>query len=353
VVARYEENNERTIVFRISGIFKVGQFPMWGLMASEVTRLFYCFKQGGGSTNPNTAGSAGDVYIDLAAAMTAVNRKQYHQVKRNGQPLCYSVTVTAQTSRFGTLFQTAPNSWTTRNAVKKTAIGWKRQLKHGGVKMSDLPTYAKRFRCAFDENGHTGGAGTQTLYAHLEPILADQHTSAFTLYVDSLGNNANYDNTNEIVMVPVGPDGAVVDYRMNLLGVSSSGEFGIISEFLKSRRNIRDASDPTLEFPDPDNLLDPLFATAEELSDDIVDAVDDYSTQRPYDETAANDPVCGVRIEPTTTGIPVVMSMEVPLGLIKLGGVIAPAWESGEATYGEASHEGDVFFIDIHAIYEM
>ena len=63
--------------------------------------------------------------------------------------------------------------------------------------------------------------------------------------------------------------------------------------------------------------------------------------------------MCGVRIEPTAAGIPVVMSMEVPLGLIKLGGVIAPAWESGEATYGEASHEGDVFFIDVHAIYEM
>jgi len=321
-------------------------------MASEVTRLFYCFKQGGGSTNPNIAGSGGDVYIDLAAAMTAVNRKQYHQVKKNGQPLCYSVTVTAQTSRFGTLFQTAPNSWTTRNAVKKTAIGWKRQLKHGGIKMSDLPTYAKRFRCAFDENAHTGGAGTQSLFSHLEPILADQHTSAFTEYTDSLANLASYTNTNEIVMVPVGPDGAVVDYRMDLLGISSSGEFGIISEFLKSRRNIRDASDPTLEFPDPDNLLDPLFATAEELSDDIVDAVDDYSTQRPYDETGANELTLGCEFKTTAPGINQQQSFVAPLGLIKLEGILQPDWTTGEPVYS-AQDGGDRFYIDVHAIYEM
>jgi len=324
---------------------------MWGLMAqSEVTRLMYCYKQGAASPNPNVAGT--DIYIDLAAAMTAVNRKQYHQVKANGQPLCYAVTVTCITTRFGMLMNTALNNWTTKNAVKKTSIGWKRQLRHGGVKISDLPTYAKRFRCALESGAHAAGASSQSLYAHLEPILGDQHTSAFVPYTDSLGNPASYDNTNEIVMVPVGPDGAVVDYRMNLCGVSATKEFGIISEFLKSRRNIRDASDPTLEFPDPDNLLDPLFATAEELSDDIVDAVDDYSTQRPYDETGADELTLGCEFKTTATGIIQQQSFVAPLGLIKLEGILQPDWTTGEPVYSDQDG-GDRFYIDVHAIYEM
>jgi len=316
----------------------------------EVTRLQYCFAQGGASTNTNQAGT--DRYIDLAAAMTAVNRKQYHQVTRGGQPLAYAVTLTAKTCRFGMILETAANNWTTKNAVKKTAIGWKRQLKHGGVKVSDLPTYAKRFRCAFDGAAHISTPGSQSLQYHLEPILANQFTSAFAPYTDSMGINATYSNTNEIVLVPVGPDGAVVEYRMNLLGNSSSGEFGIVCEFLKSRRNIRDASDPDIEFPDSDNLLDPLFATAEEFSDDIVEAAEQYMTQRPYDTEGTCFPYAGGHISSTAAGIEQRSSFIAPLGLIKLSGIIKP-WESGAPEYEPSAHEGDYFHIDVNAIYEM
>jgi len=331
-------------------IFKVGQFPIWGLMATEVTRLFFAFKEGGGSSNPNVADS--NVYIDLAAAMSAANRKQYHQVKKNGTPLCYAVTLTVMKTRFGSIFEVAKNNWTVRNAVKKTAIGWKAQLKHGGVKVSDLPTYAKRFRCAW-EDAAIQAAPSQGIVKQIVPLHADQHTSLFESYTDSLGNAATYQSCNETVIVPIGDP--VVDYRMVLMGDSSAGDevFGITCEFLKSRRNIRDASDPALEFPDPDNLLDPLFATSEELSDDIVDAADDYNTQRPYDETTCGLSVVGARAETSAVGITQTYSMICPLGLIKMSGIINPIWDSGEAEYQAASHSTDVFYIDVHAIYEM
>lgn len=309
------------------------------------------FADGSASPNPNVANS--DIYIDLAACLSAVNRKQYHQVKKDGTPLCYSVTVTTYSAKSGTTFLTAPNNWTIRNAVKKTAIGWKRQLTHGGVKMSDLPTYAKRFRCGFDEDALANVGSGQAILKQLEPISGDQYTGCFRNYTDSLGNPATYSNTNEVVMVPVGPDGAVVDYRMMLLDTSSSGYFGIATEFLKSRRNIRDASDPTLEFPDPDNLLDPLFATAEELSDDIVDAVDDYNTQRPYDEVESITAHIGGSSEPTATGIVQQTTFAAPLGLIKVTGLIQGDWDSGEPVYSAANDKTDKFFIDVHAIYEM
>jgi hypothetical protein len=318
---------------------------------SEVTRLFFNYAGTSGIPSNGNPNVTADVYIDLAAAMSAVNRKQYHQCKKDGSPLCYAVTVTVIQSKNGMIVATAPNSWTTRNAVKKTAIGWKRQLKHGGVKLSDLPTYAKRFRCFFDSGAHPAGTGLKTLAKHLQPIEADQVTPCFSDYVDSMGDGATYENTNEGVLVPVGPDGAVVEYRMDLLGGTALTEFGMIEEFLNSRRNIRDASDPTLEFPDADNLLDPLFATAEELSDDIVAAAEDYNTQRPYSETNANDAYSGGVFTQTLGGVFQRENITVPLGLIKIQGTIVDSTAS-EPTY-TANDVTDVFMIDVHAIYEM
>ena len=37
----------------------------------------------------------GDQYVDLAACLTAANRKQYHQVKKDGTPLCYAFTISS------------------------------------------------------------------------------------------------------------------------------------------------------------------------------------------------------------------------------------------------------------------
>jgi len=318
----------------------------------EVSRLLYCYENGAASTNPNSIGFR---YIDLAAALSAVNRKQYHQVKRNGQPLCYAITVTALSTKSGFTVQTAENNWTVKNAVKKAAIGWKRQLKHGGIKDSDLPTYAKRFRVGMEESAYSSGAGLQTLANHLVPILGDMVTSGFEVYTDSLGNPASYTTTNEIVMVPVETDpdvGTVVEYRMKLLGTTTSGNLGIVCEFMKSRRNIRDASDPDIEFPDTDNLLDPLFATADELTDDIVEAAEQFNTQRPYDETGTCELYTGGVFYATAgaSGIQSV-TMVAPLGLLKIGG-LAITRESGDQTY-TTPFASDVFTVDVQAIYEM
>ena len=324
---------------------------------SEVTRLFFNYGAVTGVSDNGNPNRTADVYIDLAAAMSAVNRKQYHQVKKDGTPLCYAATVTAIKSKNGMLLATASNNWTTRNAVKKTAVGWKRQLKHGGVKVSDLPTYAKRFRCGFEKEAIKSTAGQQYLELQLQPILADQVSGVFREYTDSMGDAANYENTNEVVMVPVEIDpavapGIITEYRMALLGSSSSGSFGIIEEFLKSRRNIRDSSDPAVEFPDIDNLLDPLFATADELTDDIVEAAQDYNTARPYpsdpEPTMAQ---VGCSVTSTAPGIVQRESFVAPLGLLKIQGNLTNPTD--EVPVYAANDVTDVFWIDVHAIYEM
>ena len=94
----------------------------------------------------------------------------------------------------------------------------------------------------------------------------------------------------------------------------------------------------TSEFPDADGLMNTLFAVSEELADDVVSAVEGYSTTRPYSETNAVESVLGGECIPASTAQS--QTFQVPLGLIK--------FENDYDFIG-----GDEFMIDVHAIYEM
>ena len=302
---------------------------------SEQTRLYYKL----GVTH-DFENDIADIYLDLAAGLTAVNRKHFHQVKKNGDPLCYTVTLTAISTSKPITAVTAPNTWTTRNAVKKTAIGWKQQIKNAGLKLRDLPTYARCFRCAFDSGSVTAIVNDQTLYKHLTPDAADG-SSLFTPYNTPDGGSVTYYNSNEVVLLPIAEDTPNEAYRAVLLGDTGAAgmTFGIVDEFLKSRRNMREETDMTSEFPDSDGLMNTLFAVSEELADDVVSAVEGYSTTRPYTETNAVDSVHAGTVVSTLSGH-TQRTFQAPLGLIKFENAIN--WSIG-----------DEFMIDVHAIYEM
>ena len=309
-------------------------------------RLYFTFVEAGSAEANDTA----DVYLDIPAALTAVNRKQYHQVTAKGDPLCYTVTVKAIVSTKVLTFCTAANTWTTRNAAKKTAVGWKKQMKNSGIRMSELPTYARRFRCAFDSGAHASGPNQQSLYNHMVPDDCNGKR-LFTPYEgqDPAATDISYFNSNEIVMLSIAseanPDEA---YRCSLLGNTDAGgtSFGMIEEFLKSRRNMRARTDPDVEFPDDDGLLNTIYATSESLADDVTEAVDDYNIARPYSEvgqaavdprTDAAVPIIGAIVQPAVANYTETFSA--PLGLIKMSG------------FGLV--DGDTFIVDVEAVYEM
>ena len=309
-------------------------------MAQIAQKRLY-FKIGATSATEN---DAGDVYLDIAAALTAVNRKQYHQVSAKGAPLCYTVTISDVRTSKGLHVCTAPNTWTTKNAAKKTAIGWKRQLKNAGIRLSELPTYARRFRCAFDLTGHVVTANEQGLLNHLVPDGCDG-SRLFTSYDAPDGSSITYATSNEIVMVPIGSEAVPGEaYRMALLGDTDAAgtSFGMIQEYLKSRRNMREETDMTTEFPDIDGLMNTLFAVSEELADDVVGAVDDYNIARPYSETNANEAVTGAVVQAGTANFQATFSA--PLGLLKF---------KPPGSQVEAFNEDDEFIIDVEAVYEM
>jgi len=304
-------------------------------MAQIAQKRLY-FKIGASSTSEN---DATDVYLDIAAALTAVNRKQYHQFSASGEPLCYTVTISDIRTAKGLHLCTAPNTWTTRNASKKTAVGWKAQLKHSGIRLSELPTYARRFRCAYDSGAISGLTG-QSLTSHLVPDGCDG-TRLFTPYDAPDGDAVNYFATNEVVLLPVKGE-AGPDMRSCLLGATAANDFGMIHEYLKSRRNMREETDMSTEFPDADGFMNTLYAVSEEMADDVVDAVDDYNISRPYTEVNASEAMTGAITVASTPNFQATFSA--PLGLIKF---TAPAGQSS------ALNEDDEFIIDVEAVYEM
>jgi hypothetical protein len=278
-----------------------------------------------------------DVFIDIASCLTAVNRKQYHQFTLSGDPLCYTVTITNIKSGNPLTFCTAPNTWTTKNAAKKTAVGWKEQMKNSNIRMSELPTYARRFRAAFEFRAVDPSANTQFLKDHMCPDGCDENR-LFTPYSAPDGGLVTYENANDVTLLALDDGGD--DYKAVLTGNTQSGagghHFGMIYEYLKSRRNMREESDPSTEFPDTDGLMNTLFAVSEELADDVTGAVDDYMIARPSSESDAADSVFAAYLESNTTNNRETFSA--PLGLIKLNS----AWV-----------ENDEFIIDVEAVYEM
>lgn len=297
----------------------------------------------------------GDVYVDLAAALTAANRKQYHQMKRDGTPFSYHFTISSHGTRnVGQIgvCALAPN-WTIRNACKKAAAGWKTQLRHADVKLSDLPRYGRNARFALEADATdvytlTSGKTVQGLAKQFEPQDCSG-ADLFTSYTDTAGDAIVYTKANTVVTVPV-PDpasGAVTDQPMVMIsdGVTAN-QFEIIDEYLGSRRNVESLETDAPGIEDT-NKMTSLFATAEELSDDIIENVQDFADNRPYDIVSADDlhmvGTCGIirsadpADQANTLQLPVSMTGEAPLGLLKLSGL----------------DTGDEFIIDVHAITEM
>lgn len=300
----------------------------------------------------------GDQYIDLAACLTTANRKQYHQVKKDGTPICYSFTISSvngNNSKTGKV-ATVANSWTTRNAVKMAAIGWKKQLSHAGVRIRDLPTYGKRPRFAYEPAGTTeytltSGKKVQGLDLNLEPQNASG-APLFSSYTDAAGDNILFKNANTITTVSVNDGTGTISEEIMCLRKAGAANFGVIDEYIDARRN-QDTLDEDTPGPSSDNKMTSLFSVAEEMSDDIIAAVEDYADNRPYSTVDASDEVLvgefGLVANPGSFGstpdvflnpqLPQSISGEAPLGLLHITGL-------------DHSNQ-DTFMIDVHAVYEM
>jgi hypothetical protein len=269
--------------------FYTQPLPHMGLMAQcEQTTLYFDVT--------SEAEQAG--YIDLSSAMTAANRKQYHQVARNGKALCYTVRVRAIKGQV--TFKGLSSAFITCNAVKQAGAGWKAQLRHAGVKLKDLSPMGRRPRFALTRfqqqiNNRTELGVDDPVFEisaiNLKPLQAPGGAGWFSTYTSTDGKSVSYhsfatptvDNisANQVTQVTVTDGAGTESNRPMVMCGNGPSEFSVLEQYMKARRQTPDVS---IDTPGPDGHSEMLnlFSIAEELSDDIVEGVEHYMDYKPY-----------------------------------------------------------------------
>jgi hypothetical protein len=326
---------------------------------AEIGQLFYAAS---GST---------DVYFDLSSALTAVNRKQYHQFSKRGRPLCFDVTVEhifPAAPAAALTWMTAPNNWTVRNACVKMSAAWKHQLKEAGIRMRDISKYGRRLRLSLDK-GMSASTGFMQYVIEPKGILASDVgvEKRFQGYTAPDGTSIGYDNANMFTRVAIPAEAGTDSLEMNLSlmgyseAVADNAFFGVVAEYLGSRGGVPDKPDSSDQTPDHDNLLQTLFSSTQPSTDEVIEAIEDYNEYRPYDDdqddataspptqsklcdtlelngfTSAPYAVAGNSTAAEFAGYSSVIHLKCPLGLIRMGGVA----------------NKDQIRVTINAIYEM
>lgn len=241
-------------------------------------------------------------YLDIGAALSAINRKQYHQTK-GLKPLSYHIRaqcITTGADADPIEFGTAANTWTTRNAVTKLGAMYAKQLRDNGLRRSQLPKYGRELRLSLKTNSdYVQGSGAdgfgQEAYlasGNLNP-LDHEGATLFASYSNSDGVSVSYSTGNELSTISVPEataDGEPEVVVVSLVGTSDHGEnhLALIPEYLSSRRNADDSVEKDVHFPSDDNLLMRIGAAANEHFDDVVEAIEDVGDKRPYNEAGAN-----------------------------------------------------------------
>lgn len=269
-------------------------------------------------------------YLDGAAALTTVNRKQYHQTK-GMRPLLYhyrAQCITLGSDSDPIEFNTAANSWTTKNAVVLLGKMFKKQLRDNSIRVSQLPKYGRELRLGLVTNGGYAqgsasdgfGQVAQPDSSTLRPVDSEGNT-LFADYTNSDGSTVSFGYGNELSTISVPEmtaDGEPEVVVPTLTGTSDHGEnhLAVIPEYLNGRRNAHDHVEKDSDFLSDDNLLMRIGAAANEHYDDVVEAIEDVGDQRPYNEAGANL-LC-------TQGVLAAAgdycSFVAPLGLVKVKG---------------------------------
>ena len=240
-------------------------------------------------------------------------------------------------------FSTAPNTWTTRNAVTMLGAMYSQQLSKNNIRRSQLPTYGREMRLALNTAaGYTHGAGSDgfagsaTLASNLQPVN-NGGTEFFADYTGSDGTTISYETANDLSLFSIPEataDGEPETVVPALIGTTNhdDNDLAVISEYLKSRRNQHDETEVDLDLPSDDSLLIRLGSSADEHLDDVIDAIEETGDQRPYNDAGANTQC----LQGALMAAGDYCSFIAPLGLIRFD--------------GHADHD---WFITVSAITEM
>lgn len=129
---------------------------------STANKLVSVIANNKGPTAPATV-SSGNYFLDTAAELSKIDRKNHKQVSNKGVPLVYDLMVTVSCAVSKTIknvdlpdllcsgvVKTAPVNWQTRNSVRMAHFTREDLRREAGVKKGSIGRYAKNLRCNID-----------------------------------------------------------------------------------------------------------------------------------------------------------------------------------------------------------
>ena len=256
------------------------------------------------------------VYLDGAAELSKVDRKNHHQVSEKGVPLVYDYMVTVSTPSVvagasetdqitltGVAY-TVPNNWQTRNAVRMTHFTREELRREAGVTKGAIGKYAKTLRLNMDAAMQSINYAPATdmlpdqsynderverFYAEFNPGTAAAYTQVGAGQTQFTGGVWDY---SQLVQVVEGDANTADPFFVNVLGVHSSDApgpytyIGAIQAYNQRRQTVLDDSTVT-----PGGNIDyvnnesPFFRVPQQdVSEDAyVDITLDEQDNPPYD----------------------------------------------------------------------
>jgi hypothetical protein len=299
--------------------------------------------------------STGTVYLDMAAELSKVDRKNHKQVSNKGVPLVYDLMVSVSTPEVKNLsnldmpnllmtgtVKTAPVNWQTRNAVRMAHFTREDLRKEAGVRKGSIGRYAKNLRMNLDPDmyaveykptGHLipgALAPIQRLYAQYTIDLSVSAISGFSGYRYTGGV---WDYT-QLAQVKSGDADTADDFYLNVCDSHSAvapgiyDYIGVLQAYNQRRQTTLDDSTLTsggdTQFIDNDS---PFFRIPEQdVSEDAyVQITLDEQDNPPYDRvigvaTAQADSKVSQPCEHfqlTTFQSQTTMRVQAPLGLVE------------------------------------
>ena len=304
------------------------------------------------------SGSSQELYLDTAAELSKIDRKNHKQVTDKGVPLVYDLMVTVSapldTKKSLTnpgllatgVVKTAPLNWQTRNSVRMAHFTREDLRKEAGVVKGSIGRYAKNLRCNLDPDMYAipynpsapvapgAGAGEQE---SVQRIYAQREVNINS--VNILGHagerfdGGTWDYT-QLVQVKSGDANTADDFYLNVCESHSSAApgpydyVGILQSYNQRRQTTLDDSTLTsggdTQFINNDS---PFFRIPEQdvSEDEYVQITLDEQDAPPYDRSIgpANTVADSKFAQPadffqlTDTQALASMRVQAPLGLVQ------------------------------------
>lgn len=304
--------------------------------------------------------SALELYLDTAAELSKVDRKNHHQVTEKGVPLVYDlmVKVSAPSTTLNDapdkkllgsgLAYTCPQNWQTRNAIRMTNFERDRLRKEAGVKKGSIGKYAKTMRFNMDDDmfgvTYNPGAGlgtaasaptTQRIYAFYNQDISGVGSGSFIPGLPFQGGVWDY---TQLAQVVSGDANTADPFYVNVCGAHSAaapGPYTYVSALMaynQRRQTVQDDATVTAggdtQFINDDS---PFFRIPEQdvSEDKYVEITLDEQDNPPYDRTITqsaslhlqSDSQMAQPVESFQLSIqqPIAqMRVQAPLGLLRL-----------------------------------